>query len=447
MRLSVRAFAWFFGFAALVFGLLFHTSRFPIHDPTNDLFDDSSLQRMELWMNAGDWRRLVDNYGDNYYYRADLVWNRHVVHGIGIRSRGGGSRNGVKPGLLLRLDRYEPRRTLFGLRDIVLDNLYQDFAMIRERVTMKLYERMGLPAPREAFAKLFINGDDMGVYAIAEAVDEPFLARAGLDRHGYLYDFKWDGPWWFDYLGPDFAPYEHFFEPRTHRKAGDTTLFRPIERFVRTVNDATDVEREIGTFLDIDAFLRGLAVEAFVADWDGLAGQFGTNNFYLYRPRDSMQFRFLPWDKDNTFKNVKYPVWPDGMDESALINKLMSVPRLREVFFRAVLACVDAADAETDAVRPDGTRLTWLQREIEHQHAQIVDAAHADKKKAGSTEAFDAGIEELRLFARDRSAFVRAEVEVLRHTPPRPRAADSATNVFVGKRSEERGHDQRDERD
>ena len=434
MSPPVRATAWLVVFGAVVVAILLGATRLPRRDHVADLFDDSTFHRMELWMQPQDWRTLVDNYADNDYYRADLVWKGHVVHGIGLRSRGGGSRNALKPGLLLRLDRYEPPRTLFGLRDIVLDNLYQDFAMIRERVTMKFYERMGLPAPREVFTKLFVNGEDMGVYAIVEAVDEQFLARVGLDRRGYLYEYKWDGPWLFEYLGADFAAYENLLEPRTHRKATDATLFRPVERFVRTVNDAQDAEREIGAFLDIGAFLRTLAVEAFLADWDGLAGQFGTNNFYLYRPRDSLQFRFLPWDKDNTFKNVTYPVWPDGMDQNRLIHKLMSVPTLREEFFRAVLACADAADAPTAEVRADGARLSWLRREIERQHAQIVDAARADAKKLGTTGAFDAGIEALRVFARDRGAFVRTEVEVLRRTPPKPLAESTAINVFVAKK-------------
>ncbi len=151
-------------------------------DAATPLFDDSVLHELRLRMNATDWQRLVDNYDRDDYYPADVIWKDQTIRNIGIRSRGSGSRNPNKPGLKLDFNRYVSGQRLLGLNALVLDNLYQDQALIRERLVMKVFERMNVVAPREVFATLWVNELYLGVYAIVESVDSRFLRRPGLDR-------------------------------------------------------------------------------------------------------------------------------------------------------------------------------------------------------------------------------------------------------------------------
>jgi hypothetical protein len=379
------------------------------------LFDDSTLQSIRLRVNERDWQSLVEHYDQDTYYPADLEWRDAIVRNVGIRSRGSGSRNPHKPGLKVDMNRYVGGQRFLGLTEFVLDNLYQDPALIRERVSMKFFARMGLPAPREAFAALFVNDTYLGLYAVVESVDKRFLARAGLDDRGFLYDYEWQSTWWFEYLGDELEPYEARFQPETNGQAPYETLFRPIEEFVRTVNAPHIVERDIGEFLDLKAFLRHLAVEQFLAEWDGIVGDFGINNFYLYRPADSKVFRFIPWDKDNTFKAADYPIWPDGMEENVLTRQLMSVDALRDYFLQTLLECADSAAAPVGEPGADGQALqTWLQREIEVQYQQILEAVRADGRKPMSTGAFEEAVDRLRAFARERPDFVRRAVAARR---------------------------------
>jgi spore coat protein CotH len=64
----------------------------------------------------------------------------------------------AKLGLLLDFDRFAAGRRFLGLAALVLDNAWQDPSFVRESVTMALFARMGQPAPRESYARLFING-------------------------------------------------------------------------------------------------------------------------------------------------------------------------------------------------------------------------------------------------------------------------------------------------
>jgi spore coat protein CotH len=375
-------------------------------DAAAALFDDSRLHTVQLRMNADDWQTLKDNYGRDTYYPADFVWDGQVVRNAGIRSRGSGTRNPQKPGLKIDFNQYVDQKFL-GLTNVILDNFWQDASFLRERVTMKFYARIGLPAPREAFTRLFINDEYVGVYALVEDVDKRFLKRVGYDDKGYLFEYNWTDLWWFDYLGDDLEPYGEKFEAKTHEDDGDTALLGPIETFVYTVNEPHQIVRDIGEFLDIPQFLRFLAVEAFLAEWDGLVGDFGINNFYLYRSESNPMYHFIPWDKDNTFKKLDYPVWPDGMDNNVLTRQLMNVDSLQTDFLKAVLACADSADE-----RVGDTNQSWLQREIEAEYAQIREAALVDPKKRTSNDDFEYAVELLREFARERPGVVRAQVGV-----------------------------------
>src|SRR6185436_5092265 len=70
------------------------------------LFDDSALQEVHLIVNSRDWQTLRADANENTYYPAILTWQGLTVRNVGIRSRGNGTRNGIKPGLRVDFNRY-----------------------------------------------------------------------------------------------------------------------------------------------------------------------------------------------------------------------------------------------------------------------------------------------------------------------------------------------------
>jgi spore coat protein CotH len=75
--------------------------------------------------------------------------------------------------------------------------------MMHERVSMELFRKMGLPAPRETHAKLYVNGDYVGLYTIVESIDKPFLRDRYGEDSGYLYNYQWQDAFFFEDRGPD----------------------------------------------------------------------------------------------------------------------------------------------------------------------------------------------------------------------------------------------------
>ena len=155
---------------------------------SDDLFAPHVLNDVELQVNARDLAALREHWTENTYYPADMTWRGQRIRNVAIRSRGTGSRNPVKLGLRIDFNRYVTGRQFLGLDALVLDNFWQDPSMLRERTAMALFTRLGVPAPREAFCRLFINGVYQGVYALVEPIEEPFLQRTLGDSDGYLFE-------------------------------------------------------------------------------------------------------------------------------------------------------------------------------------------------------------------------------------------------------------------
>ena len=148
-----------------------------------DLFDGERLV-----VHPSDWAKLQQNYQDNTYYPANLTWRSITIANVGIRSKGRTSRRNTKPGLRVDMDRFEEQRFL-GLKSFLLDNNIQDYTMIKERLAMLLYRRMGLPAPRESHCRLFVNNTYLGVYTIVESTDKLALKNWFREDEGYLYEY------------------------------------------------------------------------------------------------------------------------------------------------------------------------------------------------------------------------------------------------------------------
>ena len=127
------------------------------------------------------------------------------VRNVGVRSRGYGSRSATKLGLKIEFDKYTTGQRFLGMKSLVLDNLWQDRALIREFMAMAVYRRMGEAAPRESFARLYINNVYQGLYAIVEDVTEAFVTRTIGDTGGYLYEYKFRNDFYMGYPGDDYA--------------------------------------------------------------------------------------------------------------------------------------------------------------------------------------------------------------------------------------------------
>jgi spore coat protein H len=379
------------------------------------LFNDTVVQRLDLRVNTTDWEKLKQNFQENTYYPADLVFNGETVRNTGIRSRGLGSRSATKPGLRVDFDRYATDQTFLGLKSLVLDNLTQDPSGIHETVAMKVFARLGIPAPREAHVRLYVNNQLIGLYAVVEPIDKTFLARTygsiadDVQNDGYLYEFDYVDAWRFAYFGSDLAPYKARFDPKTHESKSDAELYGPIENLVRLVNELSPDQYlpVLGEHLDLHAFIRYVAAQNFVAQNDGFLGYDGVNNFYFYRLENSTRHVFLAWDEDNAFAFVDFAL-DTRHDENVLMRKAMQVPELRTAYYAVIKEAMTLTEEPTG---PDN--ISWLEFEVRRQLDLIASAMQEDPSKPYTFDAHTAARNAMIQFARERSRYLG---EALRST-------------------------------
>ena len=253
---------------------------------------------------------------DDSYYPADLVWNGITVRNVGLRQRGFGSRTSGKPNMRVDMNRYASNQRFVGLAAINLDNVFADASRLRDSLAAKIFTRMGVPASRQAHARLFVNDTFIGVYVIVEPVDRTFVSRvygeaeAALESGGYLYQYRWLDEYHFTYMGPSLEPYAAMFRAQTHDTDSMTSLYAPIERLIRAVNETRGDQfaAEVGRMLDLPQIARFLGIQNCMAELDGFAGYSGLNNFYLYRFRDGRPAVLIPWDADNALSSPDMPL-------------------------------------------------------------------------------------------------------------------------------------------
>ena len=349
------------------------------------IFDPTLLHDARIEIDPSAWQALRDNYLSNQYYAANFSVDGVGVAQVGIRSRGDGSRSEEKPGLKIDFNRYVPSQEYYGYKTLVIDNLTTDASMLRERLAFLVFEAMGIASPRNAHARLTVNGQYWGLFALVEPVSKPFLKSRLGEESGSLFDYEWLFHYDFDWLGakPDaYVPLP--FQPETNETKPDVAT--GLVGFIQTINQSpsTGFVATIGGWLDVDRFLTHVAIENALAEGDGIVGDQGLNNFYLYEYGQKNRFVFIPWDKDNTFRSGSWPLYRN-LDRNVLTARLTADPAKRAVYADAVVRTT------TSFLNP-----RWLTPQLETAYQQIRAAALADLRKPFSNAAFEAAVDGVR---------------------------------------------------
>jgi spore coat protein H len=362
------------------------------------MFDQQVLHEVQLALDPRDWQALRDNFRENQYYAADITIDGQKAPQVGIRSRGDGSRDRDKPGLKVDFNKYVATQEFHGYKTVVLDNITQDASMLRERLAYAAYEAMGIPAPQIAHARLTVNGEYWGVYAIVESVSKPFLKNRLGEESGNLFDYEYSYRWDFSFHGDDPRGYVPVpFQPQTNEDKLDPS---GLVAFIQTASEAPvdGFVAAISKYIDVDRFLTYVAVENALAERDGFVGDFGVNNFYLYQYGGTTRFVFIPWDKDTAFNSHEWPV-RYNLDTNVLTDKLTSDPAKMKVYRDAV------ASAARTAVNA-----RFLGPRLDQAYQQIREAVRTENNKPYTNAAFEGDVIFLRELIALREANILSQV-------------------------------------
>jgi spore coat protein CotH len=241
---------------------------------------------------------------------ADLEFEDARLGDVGVRYKGNGSFVMLKGPLLKRsfkvdLNDFAKGQRLAGAAKLNFHNRAGDDSFVTESAAYALYRAAGVPAPRTAYARVFVTAPPkyhntyFGLYSVVENVDGVFEKDRFGTKKGAI--FKPTTQALFGDLGDDWSAYAHSYDPKTDLT---TAQQRRVIDFAQLVTYADDAEfaRRLGDFLDLDAFARFIAVTTFTSNTDSIlhTGQ----NFYLYLHPKTHRFHFIPWDVDGAFGQI-----------------------------------------------------------------------------------------------------------------------------------------------
>ena len=300
-----------------------------------DFYVQTKLYQFDLELTESEWGAMaaIDprrggppveflpkaNGGQRAVHRGRFPWavgmlkiNGETLNPVGVRYKGNASYNlmhgSLKRNLKIKIDWTDDDQHYSGVKTLNMNAGGLDPTKLRDALGYAVFRKGGVPAPRTTFAELTLtvpgkyDREPLGLYTVVEQVNKSFLKDRFSSKKGLL--LKPQGVLSVEYHGDDWSDYESRYRP------DDKPLLAQSERlieFARLVNRSDDsrFRNAIESYLEVDGFLRFIAVNALIVNLDTVLAM--PQNYYLYLNPINDKFVFFPWDLDISFAG-----WPLG---------------------------------------------------------------------------------------------------------------------------------------
>ena len=202
-----------------------------------------------------------------------------------------------------------PIRTYKGLKKFTFNNQVEDASYTHERIGYDFMQKLGIPVPRVAPVRVYVNKQLWGLYLNVETIDRHFLARHFASKDGMLYEA--------DY-GCDIGE-ESCFEAKFDTDAcdgplvGDPTDMTPLQGLNSRLAQLPrgNFYPAIDQIIDFDAYLTTWAAATIMGYWDGYPND--PNNYRIYHDPSDDRWTLIPTGIDQLFEKDVDPFRPVGM--------------------------------------------------------------------------------------------------------------------------------------
>lgn len=230
---------------------------------------------------------------------------------VGVRFKGNSSLNtawssgNFKLPFKLDFDQFEENypqiddQRFYGFKQISLASNFSDDSYLREKVTADIFREFGIPSAHTAFYEVYVDYGEgpvyFGLYTMVEMVEDTVISQQFSSDEGNLY--KPDG------TGATFAEgsfSEVSFDKETNQEEDDYSdilaLFEILHSDTR-LSQPAEWREELENVFDVDIFLRWLAVNTVVQNWDTYGSM--SHNYFLYTNPETGLITWIPWDNNH----------------------------------------------------------------------------------------------------------------------------------------------------
>ncbi len=222
-------------------------------------------------------------------------------------------------------------------------NKCYDSTYIKESYAYELFRAYGVMAPRVSLCSLDWSGLHMGVYTVAEPVDQVFLAKRLPKKAlgGDLYKLGWSNTGATftrtDSIGIEDELKNRFYtyDLKTNKK---TSNHEALKNLIAGLNDPAITKESFAELVDAENFLHFAAVTFLLGNPDDLRNNY--NNGYVYFRENDGKAMFIPYDYDRCLGvTYEWDPYGDGMTrEDPFSNLQTSGRQINPLFLRSVVA-------------------------------------------------------------------------------------------------------------
>jgi spore coat protein H len=246
---------------------------------------------------------------------ASITFNDETWEHVGFRLKGNSSlrsswnSGNFKLPFKLDFDQYEDdyleteNQRFYGFKQLTFSSNFSDSSYLRETVAADLFRAAGVPAAQTAFYAVSVDTGDgpvyFGLYTAVEAVDDTLIQTQFEDDSGNVYKPSGSAATF-----ADGSYNEDQYDKETNKKEKDysdvKTLLEVLNSGVR-LTDAKAWRKELESVLDVDTFLKWLAANTVMQNWDTYGSM--SHNYYLYHDPISDQLVWIPWDNNQSLSS------------------------------------------------------------------------------------------------------------------------------------------------
>ena len=234
-----------------------------------------------------------------------------------------------RPGFSIRTAKTHDQE-FHGLSKFMLNNCAQDGTLLHEQIAGEMARAAGVPASRCGHAYVTLNGKALGTYVLKEGFNKEFLSYFFPNTKGHLYDGGFVSE-----INPDLQCEKG--DPRDK-----SSLLELIGSFNETKPDIR--LRRMERIVDIDAYLRHVALEEILCHWDG--SSFNRNNYRIYENPADDKFAFILHGMDQMFGDTRWYIFKTP--SAAVPNAIWSDRKIRERFRAQFFAVYEQTFRHTD---------------------------------------------------------------------------------------------------
>ena len=172
------------------------------------LFDQDVVHTFDIGLSEENQAFLDGDPAAEEYVAGSLTFDGETLEDVGVRYKGSigaflgcvsgdnfaqpsGEKTCTKLSMKLKINWQGADREFYGQRKIQFHALNLDDSLLRDRLFYWMFDQAGVPSPRATHARVTINGEFVGLFALVEQVDGRFTRDRFEDGKGNLYKEVW----------------------------------------------------------------------------------------------------------------------------------------------------------------------------------------------------------------------------------------------------------------